>query len=72
MVSQGLETQNREDIKFSQNVMIPNHHKRKHGLNTTNKKMAQTQPKNLKLNVEDHITSMPTGHGRKPIPRIGS
>ena len=36
------------------------------------KTVARTRPKNQKLNVEDHIASTPTGHGRKPIPRIGS
>ena len=48
--------------------MIPNHHKRKHGSNMAKKTVAQTWPKNQKLNVEDHIASMPTEHGRKPIP----
>jgi hypothetical protein len=52
--------------------MIPYHHKRKHGSNVAKKKMARTRPKNLKLNVEDYIASTTTGHGRKPIPRIGS
>jgi len=54
------------------NMMIPIHHKRKHGSNTAKKTVARTRPKNLKLNVEDHIASMPTGHGRKPIPRVSS
>ena len=50
------------------NVMIPNHHKRKHGLNTAKKIKGSNVAKNQKLNVEDHIASTPTGHGRKPIP----
>jgi hypothetical protein len=72
MVSQGLETQNREDTKSPQNMIIPYHHKRKHGSNMAKKTVARTRPKNLKLNMEDHIASTPTEHERKPIPHIGS
>ena len=50
------------------NMMIPNHHKRKHGSNTAKKAVARTRPKNLKLNVEDHIASTPAGYERNPSP----
>jgi hypothetical protein len=68
----GWKLKNQEYTKSPQNVMIPNHHKRKHGSKTTKKTVARMWPKNQKLNVEDHIESTPTKHERKPIPRIGS
>jgi hypothetical protein len=46
--------------------------KEKHGSNMTKKIVAWMRPKNQKLNVKDHIATMPTRYGRKPIPRIGS
>ena len=68
MDSQGLETQNQEDTKCPQNVMIPNHHKRKHGSNMAKKIVARTRPKNLKLNMEDDIASTLTKYERNPSP----
>ena len=65
--SQGLETQNWEDTK-SPNVMIPTHHKRKHGSNMAKKNKGSNTAKNQKLNMEDHIATMPTGPRKKTCP----
>ena len=54
------------------NMMIPNHHKRKHGSNMAKKTVARTRPKNLKLNVEDHIASTPIGPRKKTYHRVYS
>ena len=68
MACQGLETQNREDTKSPQTWWYQIITKEKHGSNTAKKSVARTWPKNLTLNVEDHIASTPTRQGRKPIP----
>ena len=71
MASQGLEHKT-EKIPNPPNVMIPITIKDKHGSNMAKKTVARTLPKNLMLNMEDHIASTPSKHGRIPIPRAGS
>ena len=57
-----------EKILNPPNVMIPNHHRRKHGSNTAKKIKGLNVAKNQKLNVEDHIASTPTGPWKKTYP----
>jgi hypothetical protein len=51
---------------------IPNPLKRDDTKSSPKKIVAQMWPKNLMLNVKDHIASTSTRHGRKPIPCAGS
>ena len=59
-------------VKGTSVVVIPNHHKRKHGSNMAKKNKGSNAAKNQKLNIEDHIASTPIGPRKKTYPHVGS
>jgi hypothetical protein len=53
-------------------MMIPNHHKRKTWLEQVQENQGLERGQKQKLNVEDHIATMPIGPRKKIYPHVGS